>query len=108
MWDFLTFNYFITPHILLVGYYFGAILMPFLLWKYRRSLLKKYTLLQTLNDYIKSLFSSLSDKNQRYVRIFYIVIFFMMELMWRMIFEAMIGYFNMHNYLQHISSQLTA
>lgn len=108
MKDLLTFNYFITPHILLVVYYIGAIGIPILLWKSRKYLLDKFTLLQSLNDYIKTLFSTLSDKNQRYVRITYIAIFLMMELIWRMMFEAMIGYFNMHNYLQHISSQLTA
>lgn len=26
-----------------------------------------------------------------------------MELFWRMMFEAMIGYFDMHDYLQHLS-----
>ena len=108
MWHFLTFDYFITPLILLIVYYIGAIVIPILLWKSRHYLLEKYALLRSLNDFIKSFFTSLSNKNQWYVRITYIVLFLMMELMWRMMFEAMIGYFNMHNYLQHISSQLTA
>jgi len=107
MKDFLSFNYFITPHILLAIYYIGAFVIPVLLWKFRQYLLEKSALFRALNEYIKSLFSSISVKNKLYIRIAYIVIFLIMELIWRMMFEAMIGYFNMHNYLQHISSQLT-
>ena len=102
--DFLTFKHFIAADILIVCYYMGAILMPILLYKSRKYLIENVQIIRTLNDFFLDTFSSLDSKNRRYTKILFVLMFLAMELMWRMMFEMMIGYFQMHNYLQQMSS----
>lgn len=105
MWDFLTFDRFVTQHVLLIAYYVGAVGMPLALWMGRRYLLRKIALLAQLDLQRQALFGSLSRRNQTLVVVLLILMFLFMELAWRMMFEAMIGYFQMHDYLQIISSR---
>jgi hypothetical protein len=90
MWEFLTFRTFITQDILIIIYYFGVFFLPVLLWLYR----KKVALF--LNAY--------RFNNKSTTILIIIILFLMMQLMWRMLFEAMIGYFDMHDYLQILST----
>lgn len=87
MLDFLKFNTFITQDVLVFIYYIGAFALPILLWKYGSPLLYKFFKL----------------KNARGKKLAFITLFFCIELCWRMFFEAMIGYFDMHEYLYKIS-----
>jgi hypothetical protein len=87
--EFLTFEKFITQDILIFFYYIGVFFLPVLLWYYR----KKVTFLY--NAYT-------SDKKGLILLIAFIIFLFM-QMMWRMMFEAMIGYFDMHNYLHDIA-----
>ena len=105
MWNFLTFDRFITPHLLLIAYYLGAVGMPLALWVGRRYLLRKIALLAQLEMQRQALFGSLSRRNQALVMTLLVLMFLFMELAWRMMFEAMIGYFQMHDYLQIISAR---
>ena len=100
--DFLTFKHFIAADILILCYYIGAIIIPILLYKGRRYLIDNVQIIRSLNDLFLQTFSSLDTKNRRYARLFFLLMFFAMELMWRMMFEMMIGYFQMHDYLQQI------
>ncbi len=102
--DFLTFKSFITADILIVCYYIGAIIIPILLYKSRKYLVENVQFIRSLNEIFLDAFSSLDVKNQRYAKLFFLLMFFSMELMWRMMFEMMIGYFQMHDYLQQMSS----
>jgi len=95
MWDIVTFNAFVAQDILLFFYYIFALLMPFLLWKFRLYILKKV-----------SFYERLSQKNKVVVIVLFMMIFVCMELCLRMIFEAMIGYFDMHDYLYTITQEL--
>ncbi len=104
--DFLTFNTFIAQDILIFFYYVGAVIMPVILWFSRDYLLKKVSLFNSVNTFLKGFFESLNLKNKTITIIGFVMIFFCMELCWRMIFEAMIGYFDMHNYLYEISRSL--
>jgi len=104
MQDFLTFKYFVTPDILIIAYYMGAILIPILMWLSRHYLIGKFSFISQINDTRKAFFSTLSQRNKTLLILFFIFMFLMMELMWRMMFEAMIGYFHMHNYLQTLSA----
>jgi len=90
MADFLTFERFITQDILIVIYYLGVVFLPIILWIYREKMVK--------------IFSKIKMNNLLVVFIGIVL----MELMWRMMFEAMIGYFDMHNYLQMISQSLSS
>ena len=93
MWDFLTFNSFITQNILILFYYLGAVVFPIILW------LKKDPVLSKLS------FIKISDENKTTIYLTILVLFLLMEIFWRMMFEVMIGYFDMHDYLYQISQQ---
>ena len=80
MIDFLTFKTFITPTIMIFFYYIGAILVPIFIYRRQKFILKKLA----INYYSKAIL---------------IAIFIMLEIMWRMMFEVVIGYFQMHDAL---------
>ena len=88
MQEILTFEKFITQDVLIVIYYLGAISLPVLFFIYRQKAIKVVSKIE-----INKLF-------------LVFILFLFLELMWRMMFEAMIGYFDMHNYLQVISHSL--
>ena len=106
MQDFLNFNTFIAPDVLIFFYYIGALFIPFLLYKFRLYLLKKFSFESKVEQKFQTLFHSLSKRDRVNVIVSMIVLFFCMELCWRIIFEAMIGYFDMHNYLYEIDMKL--
>ena len=96
MSDFLTFNSFITQDVLIFFYYLGAVGVPFFIWFKKDYFLHKFV---ALKDF--------SNKNSTlYGFLFLFLAFFVMELFWRMMFEAMIGYFDMHDYLYEIAKGL--
>ena len=94
MWDFLTFRSFIAPDLLIILYYMGAVVMPlfaylFYLWL-RGKLPIEYEI----------------DIRKRYKYLLYLIMllfFLSMEIFWRMIFEFMIAYFDMHDALMGMS-----
>ena len=104
MWDFLTFRTFVSPDILILFYYIGAVIFPIIIWKARAYLVQKVPLLQTAQNRSKTLFNALNTQDKTIVIITFIIMFLGMELVWRMMFETVIGYFNMHEYLQILSS----
>ena len=92
MWDFLTFKTFITPSILIMMYYFGVFAIGVFLW--------------LVKPYIKNILEKINLKNSSYLFLTFGVVFFLFQLIWRMMFEMIIGYFNMHDYLQQIAQSL--
>jgi len=89
MYDFLSFKTFITPIVLIFFYYIGAIVMPIILYYYKRKIFKWLGIKITINWKVKLLF---------------VAMFLFMELLWRMFFEMLIGYFQMHNALMQLST----
>ena len=104
MWDFLTFQTFVSPDILILFYYIGAVIFPIVMWKARGYLVQKVPLFQTAQNRSKILFNALNTQDKIVVVITFITMFIGMELVWRMMFETVIAYFNMHEYLQILSS----
>lgn len=92
MQDFLTFKTFITPSLLLIFYYVGAILMPIVSWKTIKYL-KKHS---TIN------ISNLIFKRYFHISLGFFLLLLCMEIFWRMMFEFLIAYFNMHEALVNI------
>ena len=88
MMDILTFEHFITPSVLIFIYYIGLFFIPFLSWKY------------------KDKFASIVQKTDKKSLLIVFIVVLLLELMWRMMFEMMIGYFDIHNYLQEIQGKL--
>ncbi|MFA5454287.1 MAG: DUF4282 domain-containing protein [Sulfurimonas sp.] len=99
MWDILSFNNFIAQNVLIVFYYLGALGVPLILYYYKDKTVKY---LDT-----KGLHISLDTKEEKIALLILVVIFLCAELCWRMVFEAMIGYFDMHDYLHEILKKLS-
>jgi hypothetical protein len=89
--NYLLFESFISIPVLIASYYIGALIIPALFW-YKRSLVIKITEVLTRTFPLftaRMLFT-------------FIILFLICEVVWRMMFEAMIGYFQMREYLQHL------
>ena len=97
MLDFLTFQTFITPTILLIIYYIGALVIPVLGW---------YFTFWVKKAYLSDVSQAIKDRTSPKQRLMMFMIFFMtllcMEIFWRMIFEFFIAYFDMHDALMKI------
>ena len=90
MQAFLSFQSFITPKILIIFYYIGAVLVPFAAWITAGYLKRRY-------------FPDLIIPKKIYLYFSILLCFLCMELFWRMIFEVMIAYFDMHDALMRMS-----
>ncbi|AKF25054.1 hypothetical protein YH65_06345 [Sulfurovum lithotrophicum] len=106
MKDILTFNTFITQDILVFFYYVGAVLMPVVLYFFKDYLIENISFVKTIYDKLYMFYSSFSSKRKIVFWMMFITIFLCMELCWRMMFEAMIGYFDMHDYLYKIANKI--
>ena len=106
MYDYLVFNKFIAQNILILSYYFGAIFMPILLWYMRLYIIKKVLFVKEIKLFVDPYYSKLSAQEKRKIWLVFIALFICMQLCWRMMFEAMIGYFDMHDYLYEIAKSL--
>ena len=93
MLDYLSFNKFITPNLLIVAYYFGVIFITALFFAY-----KKYFLSKTIHLF--------KLKKQILIWILLILIFFSMQLALRVVFEFIIAYFDMHDMLYKIEHKI--
>lgn len=93
MYDFLTFKTFIAPTVLVGCYYIGAIVMP----------LASIYLVRKLAPYFGYTVSKAAEhiptKYRRRLYFAMFAAFVCMEIIWRMMFEAMIGYFQMREAL---------
>jgi len=102
MTDFLTFKTFISIDILILSYYIGAVIIPIAIWLSKAYLQKKFQILDRFNSFLITLFGTMSLKRKFLSILFFIFIFISMEIVWRMCFEAMIGYFQMVEALKNV------
>jgi len=93
MTDFLTFKTFISIDVLILSYYIGAIIIPIVIWLSKGYLQKKFKILDKLNSSLLNLFGTMSLKKRLLSILLFLFMFMSMEIVWRMCFEAMIGYF---------------
>ncbi|MBT3204794.1 MAG: DUF4282 domain-containing protein [Gammaproteobacteria bacterium] len=112
IYDFLDFRLFISPVILFIFYYLGAFFMPFAGWLIaRRVKLKYWTVSETIeagkealqqvnsaeqNDSIPQEFHS--NGKVRFT-VLAVSVFILLEIMWRMMFEILMAYFQMRDAL---------
>ncbi len=95
MTNFLTFKTFISIDILILSYYIGAIIIPIAMWLSKAYLQKKFKILDSFNSFLLNLLETMSLKRKVLSILLFIAMFISMEIVWRMCFEAMIGYFQM-------------
>jgi len=101
MRDFLTFQTFITPTLLIVMYYIGAIIIPIVSWFLASWIQKSY--FSEISKNIKEEFQTKTTSKQRFIMYTaFIICFLCMEIFWRMIFEFLIAYFDMHDALMKL------
>lgn len=99
MQDFLSFNTFITPTLLIIMYYVGALLIPVLGWYFTFWIKKAY-----LSEVSQAIKNRTSPKHRMIVFMIFIMIFISMQIFWRVMFEFLIAYFDMHDALIQIES----
>ena len=99
-WDFVSFRVLISPAVLVVFYYMGALVVPLLIFVFARGsaraakrMLDGQTVAQ-LQDAVR-----ISRKSGVRLLLLSLLAFLMLELFWRMLFEFLIAYFQMHNAL---------
>jgi len=95
MLNFLTFKTFISVDVLILSYYIGAVIIPIVMWFSKSYLQREFQILDRFNSWLVSLFGELSLKSKILSILFMMAIFISMEIVWRMCFELMIGYFQM-------------
>ena len=94
MKDFLTFQTFITPTLLILMYYVGAVLIPLFSWYLTRWIKTVYkTEIETYTTF----------KNRFIGYTVFLIFFFCMEILWRVMFEFFIAYFDMHDALMKLA-----
>lgn len=102
MQDFLLFKTFVTPSLLLIIYYIGAVLIPVLSWYLVSWIYKKY--LSQVSGLVKEEIKQRTTQKQRiYATVTFVLCFLCMEIFWRMMFEFFIAYFDMHDALMRMS-----
>ena len=99
--DFLSFKTFITPSILIVCYYLGALGAPLFtigmfIWA-RREAAKQGFAPENYSLWTRWA----TQQNQLLVLLMFIGMFICMEIGWRMMFEFMLAYFQMRDALVH-------
>jgi len=101
MQDFLTFQTFITPTLLILIYYVGAVVIPLISWYFARWVKRSY--FSELSVHIKKSVQTHSTPKQRFiVLVVFLIAFLCMEICWRVLFEFLIAYFDMHDALMNI------
>ena len=101
MKDFLTFQTFITPTLLVFMYYIGAIFIPVVSWYLARWIQKSY--FSEISKSIKEVGEVKTTAKQRFIiYAVFIFCFLCMEILWRVMFEFFIAYFDMHDALMKL------
>ena len=105
MRDILVFNRFVTQDVLILFYYIGAVMIPVMLFVFRKELIGRVTFFKRIDDRLKAFYGHFTTGRKTVFWLVFFTIFLCMELCWRMLFEAMIGYFDIHDFLYRIANQ---
>jgi len=97
MQDFLTFKTFISPTILIVMYILGATIMPLLAWWMALKVRKYFP--SKVESMKKSLFFKMRLRDKVILMSIALLLLLCMEICWRMMFEFLIAYMQIHDVL---------
>ncbi len=108
--DFLTFKTFISINVLIIFYYLGSIIFPFVFWH----LLKRFVIhfkafffqyageafTEQVENTVKDIvWNTLKPAQRKKVIAVFVVLFIFFELFWRMLFEFLIAYMQIRDAL---------
>ncbi len=100
MMDFLTFKSFISPAALIVLYYTGAVILPVASWAWALRLIGRSGAAQRIYQKGRhALWQNLNYKQRTRGIVLFVGLFLLMELFWRMLFEFLIAYMQIHGAL---------
>lgn len=102
MKEFLTFETFITPTLLIFIYYIGAVVIPIVSWYFVHWIKTAYFSKTDMKGKAASLSVSLTMRQRTIVFTIFLISFLLMEMFWRMIFEFFIAYFDIHDALMKL------
>ncbi|MFK5891939.1 MAG: DUF4282 domain-containing protein [Pseudomonadota bacterium] len=107
--DFFSFRFFISPYVLFFFYYLGALTAPLGSWFFAQWLKNKYRLMTDVFK-VNSDESKIKVKSQKHQKnksiwfiLFFILILSFLEIMWRVMFEFLIAYFQMREALLELA-----
>ena len=102
MKNFLMFETFISPALLIFLYYIGAIVIPIVSWYFIHWIKTIYFSKKDTqsNEYIAV---KMTLRQHIIVYSFFFISFLCMEIFWRILFEFFIAYFDMHDALMKLS-----
>ena len=95
MIEFLTFRRFIAIEVLLIGYYLGAVLIPLVMWLARGVLRRRVPWVRRLSEPLGLMWRELTLRQKGGILLLLLGVFVAMEIVWRVCFEMLIGYFQM-------------
>jgi len=102
--DFLNFKFFISPYVLIVCYYIGAIAVPVGSWLLASWIIRKYSTASDIYESGKSTLKSITrTKDRMLLYALFILFFIFMEIMWRMMFEFLLAYLQMRDALMGLA-----
>ena len=90
LYDILSFKTFISPYMLYIFYYIGAVLVPLVILRY------SYKIYEFLDIDVKKL---LPREYKVRVYAIFILMFIFLEILWRMMFEFLIAYLQIRDAL---------
>jgi len=104
LWDFLSFQTFVSPYALIGFYYLGALVMPLATWGLMIWARRRIRLLGNTYELARELaLDRLSSRQRVLVMALVLGTFLFMELLWRMLFEFLIAYLQMRDVLLQLS-----
>lgn len=99
LWDVLSFRTLLSPTLLIVIYYLGAIGIPFLVWKIVRPVKSRVRNMELPRVELPETPLDQWLPTPARLLAYGLGVFLLMELCWRLLFEFMLAYFQMHEYL---------
>lgn len=100
IWGFIVFEHFVSMYVLVPFYYIGAIAIPFACWVVLTKVRHKYGMVDRTggNGHRTEV-----GTGKRYAIISLFIVFFVfMEIIWRIFFEYLIAYLQIHHVLLHM------
>lgn len=106
LWDFLVFRSFVSPVALLIFYYLGAVVVPFVSWLLAAWVWRRYALVDHTAHTIRGLIEALTRPRDRWLVVAQTVLAFLfLELLWRMMFEFLMAYLQIRDALVRIPTR---
>lgn len=104
-WEFAAFDRFVSPTVLIIFYYLGALGVPILLAWLLIQLRRSSARLDLPDNVIYRWIVETWRQRAWLVRLWALIVFLGCELFWRMLFEFLLAYFQMHEYLARLAGQ---